>query len=85
MQNANFVKYLGFTDNSNLIFVQDSAGTIYIFKAVDLSLITNLLKYAKVLDVCSSSNYIVTAVVGKKITILSRDNFVVARTFETKH
>ncbi len=77
VQNANFVKYIGFTENANLIFVQDSAGSVYIFKADDFSLIKNLLKYAKVLDVCGSSKNIVIAMVGKKIAILSRDKFEV--------
>jgi hypothetical protein len=57
-QNASFVKYIGFTDNANLVFVQDSAWTNYYFSATGLSLVKEIAKQAKVLDVCGTSEYI---------------------------
>ena len=43
-QNASFVKYIGFTDNANLVFVQDSAFTNYYFSATGLSLVKEMAK-----------------------------------------
>ena len=43
-QNASFVKYIGFTDNANIVFVQDSACTSYYFSATGLSLVKEMAK-----------------------------------------
>ncbi len=61
-QNASFVKYIGFSDNDNLVFVQDSACTNYYLSAAGLSLVKEVRNQTKVVDVCGSFEYIVQAI-----------------------
>jgi hypothetical protein len=83
-QNASFVKYIGFSDDDNLVFVQDSACTNYYFSAAGLFLVKEVRSLAKVVDVCGSSEYIVQAIFGKKVVILNRTTFDLIRTIRTK-
>jgi hypothetical protein len=41
-QNARFVKYIGFTDSDNLVFVQDIACTNYYFTSTSLTLVRKM-------------------------------------------
>ena len=54
-QNASFVKYIGFTGYANLVFVQDSACSNYYFSATGLTLVKEIAKQAKVVDVCGTN------------------------------
>ena len=83
-ENASFVKYIGFTDNANLVFVQDSACSNYYFSATGLTLVKEIAKQAKVLDVCGTSEYILQAIENKKVVIINRATFQPIRTIETK-
>ena len=71
-QNASFVKYIRFTENANLVFVQDSACTNYYFSATGLTLVKEIAKQAKVVDLCGTSEYILQAIEGKKVFIINR-------------
>ncbi len=82
-QNASFVKYIGFTDSANLVFVQDSAFTNYYLSATGLSLVKEIAKQAKVVDVCGTSEYILKAIENKKVVIINRTTFQLIRTIGT--
>jgi hypothetical protein len=79
VQNACFVKYIGFTDDLNLVFVQDSAYSNYYFNAPNLSLVHQMEKQLKVTDVCGSSRYILQALDGKKVIIYNRTTYEVMK------
>jgi hypothetical protein len=83
-QNASFVKLIGFTDNANLVFVQDSARSNYYFSATSLTLVKEIEKQAKVVDVCGTSEYILQAIENKKVVIINRATFKLIRTIGTK-
>jgi hypothetical protein len=83
-QNASFVKYIGFTENANLMFVQDSAFTNYYFSATGLTLVKEIAAQAKVVDVCGTSEYILQAIENKKVVIINRATFQLIRTIGTK-
>jgi hypothetical protein len=83
-QNARFLKYIGFTDNANLVFVQDSACTNYYFSATGLTLAKEIAKQAEVLDVCGSSEHILQAIENKEVVIINRSTFQLIRTIGTK-
>ncbi len=83
-QSASFVKYIGFTDDANLVFVQDSACKNYYFSATDLSLVKEIAKQAKVVDVCGSSEYILQAIFNKKVIIINRATVQLIKTIETR-
>ncbi len=44
VQTANFVKFIGFSETENIIFVQDGALTNYYFNANGLSLVKEIAK-----------------------------------------
>ena len=83
-QNANFVKYIGFTENANLVFVQDSACSNYYLSATGFTLLKEIAKQAKVADVCGTSEYILQAIENKKVLIINRATFQLIRTIGTK-
>jgi len=83
-QNANFVKYIGYTENANLVFVQDSACSNYYLSATGLTLVKEIAKQAKVVDVCGSSEYILQAIENKKVLIINRTTFQLIRSIGTK-
>jgi hypothetical protein len=83
-ENASFVKYIGFTDNANLVFVQDSACSNYYFSATGFTLVKEIAKQAKAVDVCGTSDYILQAIENKKVVIINRATFQLIRTIGTK-
>jgi hypothetical protein len=78
------VKYIGFTEDANLVFVQDSACTNYYFSAIGLTLVKEIAKQDKVLDLCGTSEYILQAIEGKKVVIINRATFELIKTIGTK-
>ncbi len=83
VKNASFVKYIGYSDSDNMVFVQDSVCTNYYFTASELKLIRQSADQEKVVDVCGSSEYILQATEEKKVLILSRSSLSLLRTINT--
>ncbi len=80
---AFFVKYIGFTDSENLVFVQDNQLTNYYFNSSDLVLKKQLVGKKRVLDVCGSGEYVMQALDGKQVVIFARKTFEWVRTITT--
>jgi hypothetical protein len=66
------------------VFVQDCACINYYFSATGLSLVKEIAKQAKVVDVCGTSEYIQQAIENKKVVIINRATFQLIRTIGTK-
>ncbi len=66
------------------MFVQDSACSNYYLSANGLTLVKEIAKQAKVVDVCGTSELIIQANENKRVFIINRNTFQLIKTIETK-